>query len=361
MKLLLIALTAFLVATAYLHVQQGQGTEARTLVVAVSGGSLGAGRVKAFVEPFTQATGIRVIVLRDQIQAPQLRLAVDSGEMRVDLTTLSPAQGVMAYHDGYLQPIDYSLFDAEALQGIERSQRQPWGVGGFYFGLLLGIRSTAYPDAQTGPQTWADFWDTQRFPGQRVLMSGETGADGPWEEALLADGVAPEQLYPLDIERAFRSLDRIKPYIRKWWAQASEATELFSNGTADLGMNFDGRMHALIAAGKPVRISYAQIKRSSSYWVIPKGAPNAANAQKFIAFASRADRQAELAELTGYTPTNVNAMALLRPEVAEKMLSAASIRAHSFDYNPQWYGQKGGDGKTNAERLAERWNQWILE
>lgn len=361
MKLFLAALAAFLVSTIYLHVQHSGGGSDDTLVIAVSGGSLGAGRVKAMVEPFMKETGIRVVVLRDQIQASQLRLAVDSGEMRVDVTTLSPAEGVMAHDDGYLQPIDYRRYPADVLKGFHRSQLQPWGVGNFYFGIVLGIRSTAYPVPAEGPATWADFWDGRRFPGQRILMSGETGADGPWEEALLADGVPPDRLYPLDIDRAFRSLDRIKPQIRKWWTLGSEASQLFSNNAADLGMIFDGRVEALAAAGKPVRMATAQIKRSGVYWVIPKGVPHAANAQKFIAFASRADRQAELALLTGYAPTNADALALLPPDVAARMLSSPKMMERAFAYDPQWYAQKDGRGRTNAARLAERWNKWIVE
>ena len=361
MKLFLAALAAFLAATVYLHVQSSGRQAGNTLVIAVSGGSLGAGRVQAMVEPFMKETGIRVVVLRDQIQASQLRLAVDSGEMRVDVTTLSPAEGVMAGNDGYLVPIDYRLYPPDLLKGFDRSQLQPWGVGNFYFGLVLGIRDPAYPDPAKGPTTWADFWDTRRFPGQRTLMSGETGADGPWEEALLADGVAPDKLYPLDVDRAFRSLDRIRPHIRKWWTLGSEATQLFSNAAVDLGMNFDGRIQALVAAGKPVRMSYAQIKRSGVYWVIPKGAPHVANAQKFIAFASRADRQAELARLTGYSPTNRDALALLPPEIAAHMLSHPDIMRHTFAYDPQWYARKDASGRTNAARLAERWNKWIVQ
>ena len=59
-------------------------------------------------------------------------------------------------------------------------------------------------------------------------MQGLTNAtQGPLEEALLADGVEPKDLYPLDVDRAFRKLDQIKHYVRKWWANGSEVMQLF--------------------------------------------------------------------------------------------------------------------------------------
>ena len=33
----------------------------------------------------------------------------------------------------------------------------------------------------------------------------------------MADGVAPDKLYPLDVDRAFKKLEEIKPNITVWW------------------------------------------------------------------------------------------------------------------------------------------------
>src|SRR5262249_2675249 len=141
------------------------------------------------------------------------------------------------------------------------------------------------PEGKPRPQNWAEFWDAAKFPGTRVLQAGQLGAEGPWEEALLADGVAPDKLYPLDLDRLFRSLAKIKPSIRKWWTVGSEVQQLFNDGIADIGMSYDGRLAILQKGGKPIDIVYNQGKINWSSWCIPKGAPNAAAAKKFIAFA----------------------------------------------------------------------------
>ncbi|RWD96179.1 MAG: ABC transporter substrate-binding protein, partial [Mesorhizobium sp.] len=76
-------------------------------------------------------------------------------------------------------------------------------------------------------------WDVNSFPGVRSLVSGQYGSEGPWEEALLADGVAPKDIYPMDIDRLFKSLDRIKPDIRKWWGTGSEIQQMMHDKAVD--------------------------------------------------------------------------------------------------------------------------------
>ncbi len=46
----------------------------------------------------------------------------------------------------------------------------------------------------------------------------------------MADGVAPEKLYPLDLDRVFRSLDKIKPSIVKFWDTGAEPVQMLIDG-----------------------------------------------------------------------------------------------------------------------------------
>ncbi|RVD48303.1 ABC transporter substrate-binding protein, partial [Mesorhizobium sp. M2D.F.Ca.ET.140.01.1.1] len=80
-------------------------------------------------------------------------------------------------------------------------------------------------------------WDVSKYPGVRTLSSGVYGEAGPWEEALLADGVPADALYPLDIDRAFASLDKIKPHIRKWFVTGSENQQLLHDKVVDLAQS----------------------------------------------------------------------------------------------------------------------------
>ncbi|WP_283805584.1 extracellular solute-binding protein [Bradyrhizobium tropiciagri] len=96
------------------------------------------------------------------------------------------------------------------------------------------------------------------------------------------------------------------------------------------------------------------------HWAIPKGSPSAQKAQRFIEFATRAERQAAFAQIYPEGPTNRNAFRLLSEQLARKLPSHPHYMASSVVMNGQWYGQRAADGKTNSDRLRERWNEWIF-
>ncbi|MGO8077848.1 extracellular solute-binding protein, partial [Rhizobium leguminosarum] len=72
----------------------------------------------------------------------------------------------------------------------------------------------------------ADLFDTAKFPGKRTFY--KWSAPGVIEEALLADGVAADKLYPLDLERAFKKLDTIKSDI-VWWSGGAKSQQLLAS------------------------------------------------------------------------------------------------------------------------------------
>ena len=78
----------------------------------------------------------------------------------------------------------------------------------------------------------------QKFPGRRALRREDT-----WtiEAALLADGVKENEFYPIDVARAFKSLDRIKPHVKAWWKDNSQAQALIEQQEVDLIAAMDGR------------------------------------------------------------------------------------------------------------------------
>src|SRR5215470_2323160 len=53
------------------------------------------------------------------------------------------------------------------------------------------------------------------------LLSKRAGV-GPFEEALLADGVAMDKLYAMDVDRALKSPDKIRPSLTTWWKEGAE-------------------------------------------------------------------------------------------------------------------------------------------
>ncbi|GBQ57650.1 extracellular solute-binding protein [Komagataeibacter swingsii] len=78
---------------------------------------------------------------------------------------------------------------------------------------------------------WADFWDIVRFPGKRGLRRDPRTT---LEIALMADGVAPGDVYgllatPQGVDRAFRKLSQLRPYIT-WWSSPDDAASILEHG-----------------------------------------------------------------------------------------------------------------------------------
>ena len=332
---------------------------AQSLTVFVSGGSFADAMIESFIKPFEEETGIKVNAVKSEMGMPRWSMAVQTNTVDFDVALTSHAFGIKLASDGAMTPIDYSIYDKAELDGLRPEFRQEWGVAAIINGIVLSYNTETLPDGKR-PQGWADFWNTKDFPGTRTLMAPYVGV-ASLEEALIADGVPVDELYPLDVDRAFNKLDEIKPEIRKWWESASEAQQMFNAGIMDMGNSFDGRIVTLQKSGKPIGFTFNEGKMYGSYWAIPKGAKNEAEAQKFIEFATRGKNQATLAKIMGYSPSNSTAFEHLPDDLAATLITAPGNIEKAYPMNMEWYAEVGSDGKTNTQRITERWQEWIIK
>lgn len=322
----------------------------------VGGGDFGKAFIEAYVRPFEAETGVKVTPITQNVPDTQVAMMVTTNSVSVDVTFVGNVD--MLVSKEYLEKIDYSIYQKKELDGIMDVCRHPFAVAPYLVSLNMVYNTGKFPVGSPRPTTWAEFWDVKKFPGVRSLSSIPYGA---WEEALLADGVPVDKLYPMDVDRVFASLDRIKPHIRKWWANGSEILQIMRDGVADLAQCLDGRAVFLIDQGAPIEINRNQAKLYWDYMAIPKGSPNVQNAQKFIEFVTRGDRQAAFAQLYPQAPSNRNAFAYLPEKVARKLCTYPDYSATSYLLDKKWYEETGSDGMTNLQRLTQRWNQWILK
>lgn len=334
---------------------------AEGLRVTVYGGDYGKAAIEAYVKPFEAETGIKVVPITDQPDVAAIELMVTNNNVSVDVAGYGASDLAAAAHKGLFEKIDYSIYKREELDGIVEQTRDSYGVGMTIYSYVMAYNTEKYPAHKPRPATWSEFWDVSKYPGIRSLVSGQYGSEGAWEEALIADGVPPGAIYPMDIDRVFVSLNKIKPHIRKWWGTGSEIQQMMGDKAVDLVQSYDGRANALIDQGAPIEINWNQSKWTWDVWAIPKGSPNAANAQRFIEFATRADRQAAFAQLYPSGPTNANAYKLMPDKLGRKLASHPEHLAKGIPINAKWYAEVGSDGLSNIERLIQRWNEWILE
>lgn len=350
-KALAVCLVAWPAATSVSALAQ------ESLVVGVHGGIYEEFQRKVFFEPFTRETGIRIIGVPYPSIA-KVRAMVETKTVDIDLVELDGKDLSILSKRGLLEKIDYSLIPQDTLDGMMAVAKQPYGVGMFVWPTGIAYNTKKFgPDNH--PTSWAEFWDVKKFPGARTLPAASYLV-GPLEMALMADGVPPSQLYPLDIERAFKSLDRIKPHVAKFYRGSAESAQILSDGHADLGANTLGRLIAMKGQGAPVDVEYGQALAKIDYWMVPKGAKNVKNAMRFIAFYMEPKRLGEYANAYPvYGPINQKSIPHIDPKILPELATSPKHGSKLVYINEEWWAEEDASGKSNFEKVLERWNNWV--
>ncbi|MDF0523429.1 ABC transporter substrate-binding protein [Bradyrhizobium yuanmingense] len=329
------------------------------VVVYSYGGSFTENLRKSVSDPFTRATGIRVVDVTADNAEPQIKAMIEAGRVDWDIAIVNAFWP--AYLDlqqaGAFTPIDYSLWEDEALKGVPESARLKDAVVAFQNANLLLYGDRAFPKG--GPKNWADFWNVKEFPGPRGLSANSTNSDLAF--ALIADGFTqkgPWRLTDDKVDRALKKLDQIKPHITKWWTAGGEPIQLLINGEYALTSSYDGRALAAIRKGAPIRLVWDGAYVNDNYWIVVKGGPNSANAQKFIAFVNRAEVAAAFTQGTAFPGPNLNQLKYLPPDLVPLISISPDNAAKVVRFDVPWFLEKRPDGKTNTEYLQERWLSW---
>ncbi len=321
----------------------------KEVIVRGIGGSYQEALEKAVYKPFTELTGINVII--QPSTAAQIMAMIKAGRVTLDVLDIGDVTQTNLNAAGALMPINYAGMKFTNPDDIFPEVRRPNMVGNLFFSTVMVYNTDVFRDGNH-PRTWAEFWDAERFPGPRTLTDLRTSST-ELEFALLADGVDMKDIYPIDIKRAFASLSRIKPHVVKWWDTGALSVQLMERKEAVLGALWNGRAQALIDQGAPLAIEWNQIKQQLQYWSVLKGSPNPENAQLLIDFALQPEVQAKITQFIAYGPTNKKAFQFVRPEDLVKLPSNPEYYSRSFVQNAQWW-------TDNIEEVGKIWQPWIL-
>jgi len=328
LKRLLVALGA---AAGLAACSAGPEEDANAVSFAGYGGNYQDNIVEALLQPAADKLGLTLS--QDTHDAlPAVRLQVQSGEPAWDIVQLGASECARGEREGLFEPLDYSQIDTD---GIDPTAYSDTWIGSNYYSVVMAWRTDKYSNP---PQDWSDFWNVQKFPGRRGLsiLGNEM-----LEVALLADGVPKDKLYPLDVDRAIKSINAIKPHINVWWTSGAQSTQLIKDGEVDMIATYSSRVAPLMEDDAPVDFTYQQGLLSPACFAIPKGAAHVDQAQKMIALMVTPELQRNVPEvLKYYGPANAKA-ASASPT---SNTSPANIEKQVY-MDADWWGEHGAEAE----------------
>jgi putative spermidine/putrescine transport system substrate-binding protein len=314
--------------------------------IATWGGTSESAFLDAWGKPFTAASGLPIKT--NTIDYGKFKTQVQTGRLQWDWFDCE-AYFALGNPDLF-QPLDYDRLGVskDDLIEVSNDRGQVLTENAFVSYWTSWVSSYRLDHAGPRPRNWEQFFDVKAIPGKRAVYNWPTGMI---EIALLADGVSPDDLYPLDLDRAFAKYDSIRDHL-VFWNSGAEAQQYLVNGGADFVVTWNNRIGNLALSGTPVAIEWEGNIRSYGMHTLPKGLRDEDATYDWIRASIDPQNQAKLAEFGGCAPTLKSAVNLINPSV-RKWLSTESeaMEKSAGGTDEEWWGK-------NLGAISTRWYEW---
>ncbi|NDA13874.1 MAG: extracellular solute-binding protein, partial [Gammaproteobacteria bacterium] len=304
----------------------------------------------------------------------EVRAQVESGNVTWDIVDVLPHEARVGCDEGLFEELPRDVFtkapdgtsmDDDMFVPIPNDCVVPqifWSYVPFY------QKGTFDGNAAGNPKTIADFFDVKKFPGKRGI---HTWANATVEMALMADGVAPGDVYKTlstkaGQDRAFAKLDTIKDHV-VFWSAGAEPLELVKSGEVAMSLAYNGRIGAaVLSENAPFVTNWDGQVLEEEWLVLVKGSPNRDEALKFLIHASAPEQQAGQAKWITYAPMRKSGIDIIaKSEQAGKpwfntgvnilplMPNAGEATSQKHLYaDPVWWAD-------NGDSISERFKAWM--
>ncbi len=312
--------------------------------------------ISAAIAPGPAAEAVRHLLLQPYADATATQLGAPAWDGSADaLRRLQAAHAA-----------DLVLLDGGTLATLCKAQvtdRMDWAVLGrdrFVANASTDCGAGAYTSATVlawdrdklaGTPGWMDFWDIAKHPGRRGLRRG---ARGNLELALLADGVSAADVYRSlrsndGVDRAFRKLDQLKPYVL-WWDKPEQPGQLLAQAKVLL----TSAPSASLPAGAKAHVGtqWDGSLTEITFWARLAGAPHGQGAAAALIVATDPARLASLARASGLGPSTKAAIALLPADVRTQNPSTPANQQGALAIDDGFWAE-------NADRLEARFVAWV--
>lgn len=335
---------AFLAAAAS---AQNKPLQGQTVVLYTFGGTQLEVTRELVIKPFEAETGAKVVV--DDSCCTRMQATLEAGQFLGDVVVGLDRGGMLARADRGFFIADPRLEKMARDRGVPDPYPSPNMVVLHSYAYVIAAKDRNIPL----PKNWAEFFDTKKFPGTRGLI--RVGPQVQLEAALLADGVPPDKLYPLDVERAYRKLDALRAST-KLVINNSGADMINNLGTGETtyGITYSNRAFMAQKDGIRINFGYDDGFLVGNGGAILKGAKNVNGAVAFLEYHLRPDVLARFAERTGMGPS-YRASADMVDEKARAMVpSAPANAAKQHVMNDKFW-------QANQIEQTKRWINWLAQ
>ena len=346
MRLLTASLLACSILTAGLT-----GAQARDLTVVSWGGNFQDAQRIIHFKPYAEESGKPLLDESWEGGYGVLQAKVKAGVPNWDVVEVESEELALGCADGIYEKIDWVKLGG-------KDKYLPAAVNECGVGNIVWSTGLSYDGAKLkeAPKSWADFWDTKKFPGKRGFRKGPKYA---LEFALMADGVPAEEVYtvlskPEGVDRAFKKLEELKSDII-WWEAGAQPLQLLASGEVTMTTAYNGRISGLNRSeGKQFGFMFPGSIYAIDSWVILKDSPNKEAAMDFIAYASKAENQAKLPEYIAYGLPNVEAGALVPEKYRSELPTTPENLKGAVPLDVDFW-------TDHAEELTQRFNAWLAQ
>jgi putative spermidine/putrescine transport system substrate-binding protein len=323
---------------------------AEAVTVVSWGGSYGKAQDAALFTDASKNSGI-AINRESGANMSKVILQVESNAVIWDLVVSGSGSCAAAAAKGALEKIDFNIVD---VTDFLPNTYTDYCVGSDVFATVMAWNTDKYgePGSPGAPSSWADFWDVEKFPGTRSYRFNNV--DGALEPAVMAMGIAPENVYDFlsaegGIEKAIDKIRELKPHISVFWESGAMQAQLMKDAEVDMITGWNGRFDNAKKDGAKVGYSFDGALRDYDGFGIPKGAPHKDLAMQFLAEVSKPQYQANLPFHITYGPTNSKAydITTASQELLEALPSHPKNVEKMLAVDIGWYAKN----KSRAQEL----------
>ena len=326
---------------------------ARDFTIAAWGGAYQDAQRTIYFTPFSKDEGVKFLEDNYLGGYAQFQAMLDTGLIPWDVVQLETAELTRGCEEGVFVSLDWSKIGKKS--DFVPGAVSECGMGAISWAVGIGYNADK---VTTEPTTLADFWDTNRWPGKRGMRKGPKLN---LEFALMADGVAPEDVYkvlntPGGVDRAFAKLDQIKPHVQ-WWESGAQAPDWLMAGDVVISVAYTHRIATAAEEGKPLKLFWDGTVYAIDHWAILKGGEHVDVAHKFLKYNIDPQRQADFTKFFANGPTTLQGVKMVPPDRMPMMPAGANLATGLRGDSPEaldfWVDFQ--------EELTERWNTWAAQ